>query len=169
MSNLSEDIEIKVSTNAAQHFVDSYYPALNTANGRATLATFYIQPTPTAPLQADISLNGNILATPAELQALFENQVAEAYYEVQSFDCQVLNPNYNIGAPESMLGPDKDGKKMSILVLVSGYVRYGKKDMPMRGFTENIVLVPNWEALGPMTIKGVKRWLIQSQNSRLVV
>lgn len=112
------------------------------------------------------------MATPADLQTVFEKQVQKARYEVQSYDCQVLNSDYNIGAEENMLRPDKDGKKMSILVLVSGSVRYGKEGAPdgeTRGFTENIVLVPNWDSHGPRSSKGAKKWLILSQNFRLVV
>jgi len=135
------------------------------------LTSFYIKPTPTSPRQADISLNGNILADPEELQAIFEKQVSRAHYEVQSFDCHVLNTNYNVGADDNMLGPDKGGRKMSILVMVSGSVRYWKEggEGETRGFTENIVLVPNWEAHGPKAARGDKKWLIQSQNFRLVL
>jgi NTF2-related export protein 1/2 len=90
---------------------------------------------------------------------------------VGSYDCQVINTNYNVGTDESRLGPEKDGKKMSILVMVSGSVRYWKDgaDSETRGFTENVVLVPNLEAHGPKAARGEKKWLIQSQNFRLVV
>jgi NTF2-related export protein 1/2 len=59
---------------------------------------------------------------------------------------------------------------MSILVLVSGSVQYiqeGKDTLP-RGFTENVVLVPNRDAYDPKAPRGLKRWLIQSQTFRLV-
>lgn len=76
-----------------------------------------------------------------------------------------------MGTSESQLGPDKNGKKMSILVLVSGSAKYWKDgaDSEVRGFTENVVLVPNWEAQSPNAAKGERKWLIQSQNFRLVV
>ena len=133
------------------------------------MTSFYIKPTVTC--KVDISLNGNVVADPAALQDLFENQVEKSHYDVQSFDCQVLNTNYTVGTPEGTLGPDKDGKKMSILVMVSGGVRYGKEDGDgeVRGFTDNVVLVPNWEAQGPKASKGDRRWLIQNQTFRLVV
>ena len=116
-------------------------------------------------------MNGNIVADPAELQAIFEKLVSRAQYDVTSFDCHALNTNYNVGADESKLGPDKDGKKMSVLVMISGSVRYWKDggQGETRGFTENIVLVPNWEAQGPKAARGDKKWLIQSQNFRLVL
>jgi NTF2-related export protein 1/2 len=111
------------------------------------------------------------VADPAQLQSIFETQVAKAQYEVQSFDCQVINTNYNVGVDSTKLGPNKDGKKMSILVMVSGSVKYFKEstDGETRGFTENVVLVPNWEAQGPKAPKGLKKWLIQSQTFRLVL
>lgn len=97
--------------------------------------------------------------------------MAKAHYEVQSFDCQVINTNYNVGVDETKLDPNKDGKKMSILVMVNGSVKYFKEstDGETRGFTESIVLVPNFEAQGPKAPKGSKRWLIQSQTFRLVL
>ena len=130
-----------------------------------------MKPTPSSLLLADISLNGNVVADPEELQTIFEKKVDRAHYEVQSFDCQVLNTNYNVGADESMVGPDKTGKKMSILVMVSGSVRYWKDagDGDIRGFTESVVLVPNWATLKPRPARGEKKWLIQSQTFRLVV
>lgn len=107
-----------------------------------------------------------------------------AHYEVQSFDCQVLNPNYpaetsaNAAPPQ---GPSTKGggaqqaataKNMSILVLISGNVRFGEsRDLPPRGFSETVVLVPNQTADQGVRKagKGRKDWLIQSQNFRLVV
>lgn len=133
------------------------------------MSSFYVQPTPINPLVADISLNGNIVPTPADLQILFESQIPKAHYEAQCFDCHVLNPNFNIGASDAELGPDPTGRKMSILLVVSGYVKYGEsKSARMRGFTENFVLVPNF--LGAIDKGGsVKGWLIQSQNFRIVL
>jgi NTF2-related export protein 1/2 len=111
------------------------------------------------------------VADPTQLQSIFETQVAKAHYEVQSFDCQVINTNYNVGVDESKLGPNKEGKKMSILVMVNGSVKYFKEntDGETRGFTESVVLVPNFVAQGPKAPKGAKRWLIQSQTFRLVL
>jgi len=151
--------------------VESYYPALNNPSLRSKLTSFYIKPTDTSPLKPDITLNGNIISEPSELQSFFENQVSQAKYEVGSFDCHVINTNYNVGVREDQMGPDKDGKKMSVLVMVSGSVRYWKDgaDSETRGFTENVVLVQNLEAQGPKAAKGDKKWLIQSQTFRLVL
>jgi NTF2-related export protein 1/2 len=154
---------------AARTFIESYYRVLNDESARGALSSFYIQPTPSNPLTADISLNGNIVPTPADLQTLFESQIPKAHYEVQCFDCHVLNPNYNIGASDAQLGPDPTGRKMSVLLVVSGYVKYGdSRSAKMRGFTENFVLVPNFT--GVVGRDGaVKGWLIQSQNFRIVL
>ncbi|KAH8598117.1 hypothetical protein B0O99DRAFT_539214 [Bisporella sp. PMI_857] len=175
MADISQDVEVKVATTAADNFVKSYYPALNNAHGRPSnhndLTSFYIKPNAASPLQADISLNGNIISDPAKLQSTFESEVGKCYYDVQSYDCHVLNANYNVGADESRLGPAKDGSKMSIIVMISGSVKYSKENAEgeVRGFTENIVLVPNWAAQGPKAPKGLRSWLIQSQSFRLVV
>lgn len=187
MATLSAEVEAKVSINgaapvslprltklkdhllvAARVFIEAYYRALNDQKERATLSSFYIQPTPNNPIAADISLNGNIIPTPADLQILFENQMPKAHYEAQSFDCHVLNPNYTIGATDADLGPDPTGRKMSILLVVSGYVKYGEpRDAKMRGFTENFILVPNFEVRTDNT-RVVRDWLIQSQSFRIV-
>lgn len=91
----------------------------------------------------------------------------KADYEAQSYDCHVLNPNY-VDAndmSDAALVPDATGFKMSLLVVVSGYVKYGdQRDAKMRGFTENFVLVPN-RGSG----NGERKWLIQSQNFRMVL
>jgi len=154
---------------AARNFIEAYYKALNNESARATLSSFYIQPTLVNPLVADISLNGNIVPTPADLQILFESQMPKAHYEVQCFDCHVLNPNFNIGAGDNELGPDPTGRKMSVLLVVSGYVKYGEsRSAKMRGFTENFVLVPNYSGARDKS-GAVKGWLIQSQNFRIVL
>ena len=119
-------------------------------------------------MEADISMNGIPQETPLALQEMFQKQFDDARYTAESFDCQTLNPNYNVGADESSLGPDKDGKKMSILVLVSGQVKYSKGGA-IRGFTDTFVLVPNWAAHRPNVPKGTKGWLIQSQQFRMVL
>lgn len=105
-----------------------------------------------------------------------------ARYEVQSFDCQVLNPNYpaapgtNQAPPQAPAtrggGAQQAAKNMSVLVLISGHVRFGEsRDLPPRGFSETIVLVPNQTAEQGVRKAGKARkdWLIQSQNFRLVV
>ncbi|KAG4439346.1 hypothetical protein IFR05_005158 [Cadophora sp. M221] len=171
MAEPTEDIEVKVATNAAEDFVNTYYAALNGSKGHANLASFYLKPTEARPLKSQISMNGKILQDPAALQTAIDDQPERSQYDVQSFDCQVLNSNYNVGVEDNAVGPEKDGRKMSILVLISGSIKSMKDDVggDSRGFTETIVLVPNWEAYNPKAGKGLKKWLIASQTFRFVL
>lgn len=141
---------------AATEFVQSFYPALE--NNRAAIASFYNQPTST------ILFNGNAVPDGNAVQDIFVNQMTPTHYEVQSFDCQIINQAYP--APTTTGSNPKD---MSILVIASGYVRFGEsRDLPPRGFSETFILVPNASGeVGKGTRK--KDWLIQTQNFRLVV
>ncbi|KZF24746.1 NTF2-like protein [Xylona heveae TC161] len=169
MTALNVDVATRVSTDAAERFVESYYPALQ--NARSTLASYYVAPSAMPdgkPIPA-IVFNGNIIQTAADFQAMFENQMPPVFYDVQCYDCQVLNPSLVTAGAQT--APPESGKNMTILLMVSGYIRFGElRDGPIRGFSETIVLAPNPEAAA---IKGrgksVKGWLIQSQNFRMVV
>lgn len=116
-----------------------------------------------------IVINGNAMPDARSLQTLFETQMPRAHYEVQSYDCQVLNLDY---APVDPGRNDPSpGKKMSLLLMVSGYASYGESGAEVkRGFSESIILVPDVDASSNRGRGGFKReWLIQSQNFRLVV
>ncbi|PWY86113.1 NTF2-like protein [Aspergillus heteromorphus CBS 117.55] len=162
MAPPTEDNLTKVSTDAATEFVQSFYPALE--NNRSSIASFYNQPT------AMILFNGNAVTDGAAVQEIFVNQMSPTHYEVQSFDCQIINQGYPTPTSTGTKLPTETTlKDMSILVLVSGYVRFGEsRDLPQRGFSETILLVPNPTTDLP---KGRRRkeWLIQTQNFRLVV
>ncbi|KAL4740638.1 hypothetical protein BDV11DRAFT_90244 [Aspergillus similis] len=154
----TEDAYAKVSTEAATDFVQSFYPALQ--SNRATIASFYSTPAST------IVFNGNLVADGNAVQEIFVSQMPPTHYEVQSFDCQIINKQYPTATTGRQIDPRKD---ISILVIVSGYVRFGEsRDLPQRGFSETFVLVPNPSGEGG---KGKRRrdWLIQTQNFRLVV
>lgn len=120
------------------------------------------------PLPA-ITYNGNVIPTATDLQKMFQEQVPAARYEVQSYDCQVINPNYI--AVNSQAAVSTAGKNMTILVIVSGYVKYGgSRDAATRGFSESFVLVPNHDVTNAKGQgKKPKDWLIQSQTFRIVV
>ena len=45
------------------------------------------------PLPA-ILFNGNIIPDASAMQIMFQQQMPPTCYEVQSYDCQVLNPSY---------------------------------------------------------------------------
>lgn len=46
-------------------------------------------------------------------------------------------------------------------------IRYGEEG-DVRGFVDNVLLVPNWDSHGPKAPKGLKKWLVQTQNFRLI-
>ncbi|KAI9036973.1 putative nuclear transport factor 2 domain protein [Aspergillus affinis] len=162
MAPLGEDTLTKVSTNAATEFVQSFYPALQ--SNRASISSFYSQPTST------IIFNGNVVVDGSAVQEIFVNQMPPTHYEVQSFDCQIINPAYPTPTTTGVKTPQETtSKDLSILVVTSGFVRFGEsRDLPQRGFSETFVLVPNPTADAP---KGKRRreWLIQTQTFRLVV
>ena len=161
---------------AATEFVHTFYSALQSA--RHTVSSFY------ATTVSSILFNGNAVADGASVQEIFVNQMPHATYEVQSYDCQIINANYATpGAePPAAPGPSRRhggggaaavaAKKMSLLVLVSGYVRFGEDKQTWdtaanRGFSETFVLIPNPES--GQKGRGKRQFLIQSQNFRLVV
>lgn len=110
-----------------------------------------------------ILFNGNTVPDGKAVQDIFTNQMPPTHFEVQSYDCQIINPAYPAPTTGGRAGNKPAVKNMSILVIVSGYVRFGPaKDLPQRGFSETFVLVPNAKS-------GGKEWLIESQNFRLVV
>lgn len=112
-------------------------------------------------------MNGVPYSDPKDVQAIFEKDVRAAHYVVDDYDFHIINSNYNIGVPATAQAPDNDGKKVSVMVIISGSVKYGEA-AEVRGFTDNVILVPNWEAHGPKAPKGVKQWLVQTQMFRFV-
>ena len=59
---------------------------------------------------------------------------------------------------------------MSILVTVSGTVKYWNEDASngeLKGFSDVVFLVPNWNTFGGKGDKRAKRWLIQNQTFRV--
>lgn len=91
-------------------------------------------------------------------------------YEIESFDTHVMNPSFQYGAPGNLQDNnkiEKNGGRMSIVVTTMGRVQFGKgREAPQKMFNETFVLVPNWEAMGKNPPRGIKRWLIMSQNFR---
>lgn len=149
----------RVSTEAAEEFVQSFYPALN--SNRARIASFY------SPAISTILFNGNPVADGNAVQDIFVNKMPPTRYEVQTFDCQIINKAYPTPTATGLKTPNQlTIRDMSILVVVSGYVQFGAEiDQPQRGFSETFVLVPSPGGKN----KNRSGWLIQSQNFRLVV
>ena len=186
MAEITEDVEVRVAAEsdyyrslksqntdvfqAAQNFVESYYSALTKPGAREHLTNFYL--TPSQSQKVDINMNGTLIPSPSALQEIFTKQVNKCHYDVQSYDCQVTNKDYAIGRPENLGNThEKGGRRMSILVTVSGTVKFwGEDGAPgeVRGFSDVVFLVPNWNTFGGKAIKA-RRWLIQSQTFRLVV
>ena len=101
------------------------------------------------------------------VQEIFVNQMPPTRYEIQSYDCQIINRAYPTPtASGEVKNPQQISvKDMSVLVIVSGCVQFGERGINQRGFSETFVLVPN-----PNTKARQKSgWLVQSQNFRLVV
>ena len=157
-------------TIAAEQFTDAYYTALQGA--RNTLTTYYVPNTvlPSGKPLPSISYNGQAVSDAEEFQTLY-NQMPFTWFELQSVNVHVLNSAL---APLDQSAKQKElENNISMLVQVSGYVRLlERKDGPMRGFSDTLVLVPNKEEAGAKckgkTGEG-KSWIIQSQNFRFVV
>ena len=119
-----------------------------------------------------ITYNGAQMTSPIEFQSLYANQMPFAYFEVQSLNATVLNPTLTPIDVEKAR-PKEVENNMSVLVQVGGYVRLmERKEGPMRGFCDTLVLVPNKEEVGgkgkDKTGEG-RSWVIQTQNFRFVV
>ncbi|KAI1469737.1 uncharacterized protein F4812DRAFT_420159 [Daldinia caldariorum] len=108
---------------------------------------------------------------------------AHVNYDVASFDAHPVNPVFRIGEPETDAGAAvKSGDRLSFAVQVSGVVRYGRgrrddatagaggngdDDAPLeKPFNEAFLLVPHWEAWARNAPRGLRRWVIVSQNFR---
>ncbi|ROW11748.1 hypothetical protein VPNG_05652 [Cytospora leucostoma] len=193
MAYPTQDIEVRVSSEGAQSFVDWYYRDLN---DNRSLSSYYVNTSTkytNAGINADITINGGALASPAEYEALLDEQRGSSKangadgkasssssssglstsnkvrYEVDSFDTQVINNDYSLACPEHILsrGPDKSGGRVSMVVTVMGVVHVGSgPDALRRRFHEVFVLVPNWDVRGRNPPRNAKRFLISSQNYR---
>lgn len=162
-----ENLLADLTNAAAENFTTHYYEAVNR---HQDLLPFYINSSSRYPVSADISINGAVLPTPADYSKLLEVQGKDVKYDIESFDAHVLNPTFTMGAPENIYDNakrERNGEKMSILVTVMGRVKFGKgEEAPQKMFNETFVLVPNWEAMTKLPPRGIKKWLIMSQNFR---
>ena len=110
--------------------------------------------------------NGNVIPDGASLQKLVLEDMGPMQFDVQLFDCHVLNPNF---LAEGVIDNQPvTGKNMTILVITNGSVKIGPpKESEYRGFSESFVLVPNPEtAVKKRQAKPFKEWVIQCQNFR---
>ena len=153
----------------ASNFIETYYPALK--SNRDDIASYYAQVTTTDDGQSIpvIIYNGNTIQDPSAMQAMFKDQMTGCHYEVEDYDCHILNPNY---VPQGVEGAKPEtGKNMMILLSVSGSFTYGDLKTTLdasRTFSDSIILVPNPGAVTNFQKLPLKEWLIQSQTFRLV-
>src|ERR1700761_308376 len=92
MSTLTETDYTRVSTEAAEQFVEAYYTALDAS--RSQLSSFYVPST----VQADralpyISFNGELISDASAFQERFEKQRPGTHFEPQSVNVHVMNPS----------------------------------------------------------------------------
>ncbi|KAK3070680.1 hypothetical protein LTR53_010023 [Teratosphaeriaceae sp. CCFEE 6253] len=171
MSALTETDHTKVSTDAAERFVDSYYSALGGA--RSSIKTFYVPTTmpPNGRGLPSITYNGELMVDSSVFQERWEKEMPRVHFEAQSVNVHVLNPT--LRAEVDMKKRKEAERNMSLIVQVSGSVRIGQpREGPLRGFSDSFVLVPNTEqtgGLGTGKQDTGHRWLIQSQTFRFVV
>ena len=184
MTSLRQDVATKISTEgkqgacllwiftyynfpASHKFVNEYYPALNSVRG--SIQSFYVSPSimPDGKSLPTIVFNGNNIQDPASMQNLFQEQMPQTRFEVQNYDCHVLNPEYITDATQA--ASSSPGKNMTILLSVSGYVKYGEpRSVEPRGFSETFVLVPNPNVKPSNRNSHPRGWVIQNQIFRQV-
>lgn len=193
-SEPTEEVVLKVSSEGAEAFVDSYYRAVNDGQ---SLSAYYINSStkytsrPDAD-PVDIVINGAHLATPAEYEALLEEQRGgptanntngadrrrnttkpRVRYEVDSFDAQVINTDFCIDVPQNLSDNSSktSGRRISMVVTVMGILHLDSEPEPTRKtFNEVFVLWPNWDwekGTSRNKSKNAKnKFLISSQNYR---
>lgn len=167
---LSETDKVRIATETAESFIDAFYTALNGA--RDTLKDFYIPHIDGSSKARDlphIAFNGDMSTDGSDFQKKFE-EMPYAYYEAQSVNAHVLNPCIDPNGGKTQKEAERN---LSITIQVSGYARLvERKDGPMRGFSDQFVLVPNKEEVGGRgngkTGQG-RQFLIQVHNFRYVV
>ncbi|KAK1827869.1 hypothetical protein QBC39DRAFT_290517 [Podospora conica] len=179
---------IRSAAEEAQNFITLFYRALNDAK---PIASFYVDNNPTyraaGHKPADICINGALL-TPAEYDSLLAKQrttatapptsttrlpLSPVRHDVVAYDAHVLNPDYRFAAPPELLAPSTGtksahGVRIMILVTVSGTLVLGAdhKHQEKRHFSENFILVPNWDAIARHGSRTVRRFLIASDQYR---
>ena len=164
MATLTEVDYTRVATETGESFIDQYYTILN--GSRKQISSFYVTTStlPSGRALPHISFNGELIQDAAVFQETFEKQMPWTYFEPQSVNAHVLNPDFNPGDGKSKKEAERN---MSLVVQVSGYVRLvERKEGPMRGFSDSFVLVPNPDT-GKQDVG--RKWLVQSQNFRFVV
>ncbi|KAK9764865.1 hypothetical protein K7432_007290 [Basidiobolus ranarum] len=123
----SADIKalVDVSAKGAEQFVDLYYKLYD--DQRHLLGKFYRD-------NSAIVWNGNAYSGVTPFSEFYQ-KLPSTVHEIQAFDCH----------PLPFTGPTEG--PFSILVNVTGSVKYGKETVP-RLFSQNFVLTPDPTKLG---------------------
>lgn len=121
---------------AAKLFVQQYYTALD--SDRGSIPGYYHP-------NATIAWNGNAMTGGDAFLAMFQ-EMPYTHYDVQSYDAQPMGTN--------------EKGSTSVMLTVSGTVKYGPSSQKPRGFSETIILHP--EEMHSMRFK------IGSQSFRFV-
>ena len=143
-----------------------YYEATN--NHRHNVATYYVSSTSDRP--TTVIFNGIELSDGTAAQDIFERITPQSHIEVDSIDCQILNPNYmpvsnNVSNGRSL------APSCSILVNIGGIFRASNdRNEEEEDFNDSLIIVPNHDTEGPRTPRTLrhKDYLIQTQNFRLL-
>ncbi|KAK0643025.1 hypothetical protein B0T16DRAFT_429808 [Cercophora newfieldiana] len=192
MAILSRERAVQSSAEACENFINTYYKTLNE---HKSVASYYVTNNQTycnaGHPPADICINGLVLATPAEWDAMLAAQRQApgsstassttthrpfpVTYEVESWDAHVINPDYRFAAPPALLVPDPSksdhgaGIRIMTMLTVSGTVHFTNErdgESFKQHFNDVFILVPNWDILARHGKNAVKRYLIASHNYR---
>ncbi|KAK3350819.1 hypothetical protein B0H65DRAFT_456015 [Neurospora tetraspora] len=188
MATISKDEAIiRSSGEAARAFTDWYYTQLT--DGKP-IASAYVNSNAkylaASHPPADICINGQVIATPEEWDALLEQQrlvpftqqKGKVKYEVEGFDVHVINKDYRFAAPAEIVAATDpklmqrtEDARLMMVVTVAGSVTFGaggkeKGTPPKQHFSDVFVLVPNWDYVTRPKFKGHKRYLVASHTYR---
>lgn len=153
----------------ADKYIESYYKTLQSHQGE--ISSYYAsipedgQRSPI--LFSGIIFNGTDIPDPQEFQRMITEEMSPIHYEIDGYDCQVLNENVD---PEGLFGLNLPKEKaMSFLLMVTGGVRAGElKHSEMRPFSETLVLVPSPHFSATKKGQPATEWLISEQTFRYI-
>lgn len=188
------EVQLRCCSEGAEAFVTSFYRDINAGNSLAAYYINYSTLYAAANESADIVINGAKLNASSEYEALLEDQRGgpipdttnggpasrrsggpkpRARYEVDSFDAQPVNFNFQIALPSVL--PQSEtaygGGCITMLVTVMGTLHIDNEpdgDNIRKAFTDVFVLWPNWAARGRGAVarREKNKFLIASQNYR---
>ncbi|CAK4034481.1 nuclear transport factor 2 domain-containing [Lecanosticta acicola] len=161
---LTDVDKTRIASETAESFTEAYYNAL--CASRHTISSFYSPPSTETNTTPYINYNGEVLATGNDFQTEFD-KMPYTYFEVQCLNAQILNPCVDPDAT----GTRKEAERnVSVVVQASGYVRLvERKEGPMRGFADQMILVPGKTGDKGKVLGEGRQWVIQSQTFRFVV